>query len=158
MSGKPQPLNGRFWERVKITDAGCWEWQGWKIPKGYGGINYLGKKVYVHRLAWILKRGEIPEGLHVLHRCDNPPCINPNHLFLGTNEDNIHDCMSKGRKVSADVRGEKNPRAILSAVDVLRIRRLYDQGWRHDQIAEAFCASIHVVRKAALRQSWRHIL
>jgi hypothetical protein len=158
MSGKPQALEGRFWERIQVTGKGCWEWQGWKAGKGYGGINYQGRKMYAHRLAWILRRGEIPTGLQVLHHCDNPPCINPDHLFLGTNTDNVHDCIAKGRKVVGDVRGEKNPKAVLSPVDVLRIRRLYDSGWKHEQIANAFCAPINAVRKAALRQTWRHIL
>lgn len=157
MSGKPKSLVGRFWERVKVTENDCWEWQGWKLPKGYGGINYLGKKIYTHRLAWILKHGPIPYKLHVLHRCDNPPCINPNHLFLGTNRDNILDCISKGRKVSADVTGENNPRAILTAQDVLRIRSLYDRGWQHRQISDIMCAPFSTVRRAALGLTWVHL-
>lgn len=158
VSGKPKALDGRFWERTVVTSTGCWEWQGWAVPKGYGGINYQGKKIYVHRLAWILKRGTIPKGLHVLHHCDNPPCVNPDHLFLGTNDDNIRDCIVKGRQRGGDNTGEKNPRATLTELDVRRIRSLYDHGWKHDQIADVFCASIYAVRKAALRQTWRHIL
>lgn len=157
MSGKAWPLEGRFWERTTKTEPGCWEWQGWQAGKGYGMINYLGKKVYAHRLAWTLFWGPIPNDLHVLHRCDNPLCINPHHLFLGTNLDNIKDCIAKGRKVTGDVTGEKNPRAILTAQDVRRIRFLYHRGWKHQQIASIFCAPICAVRKAALRQSWKHI-
>lgn len=87
-----------FWSRVivKNTDE-CWEWQGYKVQGGYGlfGINY--RQILTHRYSWELHFGEIPEGLWVLHKCDNPACVNPEHLFTGTSEDNINDKMIKGR-------------------------------------------------------------
>ena len=77
--------------------TGCMEWQRCLHRDGYGKVCYQGKAQWAHRVAWQVWRGEIPNGMHVLHRCDNRKCINPDHLFIGTNEDNISDCAAKGR-------------------------------------------------------------
>lgn len=92
-------LDQRLWGRIQVSPTGCWEFMGARTPKGYGRIGLDGQYWQAHRLAWTLKRGPIPNGLglQVCHRCDNPPCINPDHLFLGTNADNCRDRHSKGR-------------------------------------------------------------
>lgn len=88
------PIQVRFWKYVdKKGENECWEWNRSKYPNGYGRIG----KHYAHRFSWILTNGEIPNGLHVCHSCDNPPCVNPKHLWLGTVADNMHDRDSKGR-------------------------------------------------------------
>ena len=91
----------RFW--CKVTRAiGCWTWAGSKTRQGYGCIGSGGKYapvVKAHRVSWELNRGPIPQGLCVLHHCDNPSCVNPNHLFLGTVRDNWNDAITKGRAV-----------------------------------------------------------
>lgn len=84
------------WERVHKTRR-CWLWMGRKDPTGYGRVTFDRKQQLAHRLIFTWVVGEIPDGMHVLHRCDNPPCVNPDHLFLGTNQDNVDDKMSKGR-------------------------------------------------------------
>lgn len=89
-------VEGRFWSRMERGD-GCWLWKGSRMTKGYGKFKASGVQVSTHRAAWMLTHGEIPAGLYVCHRCDNPPCCNPAHLFLGTNADNQRDAMSKGR-------------------------------------------------------------
>jgi hypothetical protein len=81
---------------IKVED-GCWEWQGYRHPNGYGRVSWLGKVQWAHRVVWQLCFGDIPDDLWVLHHCDNPPCCNPEHLFLGTPKDNTQDSIRKGR-------------------------------------------------------------
>lgn len=85
------------WERFVQRAAGCWEWTGRKYAFGHGTLQFQGRSRLAHRLAWNWKFGEIPEGLCVLHHCDNPGCVNPDHLFLGTRGDNNRDAYKKGR-------------------------------------------------------------
>ena len=105
MSKGPKPCSivERFWSTV-VVRKNCWEWSGYSNGNGYGilsvnsrseGIRY---NIYAHRLSWEIYKGHIPEGMWVLHKCDNPACTNPKHLFLGTNKDNMEDCSRKGRQ------------------------------------------------------------
>lgn len=96
---KYPPLEVRFWRRVDRAGGpdACWLWLGPKTPRGYGATSRLNKSVRAHRLSWELTNGPIPDGLIVCHRCDNPSCVRPSHLFLGTHADNMQDCSAKGR-------------------------------------------------------------
>ena len=85
-----------------VSTVGCWYWKGGAYPNGYGRVGYNGREICAHRLSWIIHCGEIPDGLWVLHRCDVPLCVNPNHLFLGTHLDNESDKVSKGRQMHAE--------------------------------------------------------
>lgn len=85
----------RLSKKYVVSNSGCWIWTGAKMAKGYGKMWLLGKLIGAHRASWELHRGQVPKGLHVLHSCDTPECINPNHLFLGTNHDNIVDRNNK---------------------------------------------------------------
>lgn len=110
-------------------NSGCWIWSRGTMGNGYGCLRSDGKIVLAHRFSWNLHFGEIPHvddyhGMCVLHRCDVPSCVNPSHLFLGTNKDNIADRVSKGRTVAPLLRGMDSPTCKISEQQVLEIRRL----------------------------------
>jgi hypothetical protein len=111
----------KFWEKVDRLDGGCWEWVGHKLKFGYGHAYWSGKLLLAHRLSWMLTNGEIPRGMCVLHKCDNPGCVNPSHLFLGTYQDNATDKVAKGRCP----KGTSVYCAKLTDGDVLSIREKY---------------------------------
>jgi hypothetical protein len=114
------PLEERFWRKVTKTDS-CWVWSASRNGKGYGQINRNKKPVLAHRLSWELHFGKIPEDRSVLHRCDNPACVRPDHLFLGTQADNIADMVKKGRVAA----GTRLPHTKLTDAQVLEIRQAY---------------------------------
>lgn len=101
----------RFWRRVPRSE-GCWEWRGARHPRlGYGKFSVSrNTNIPAHRAAWLFEHGEIPQGMRVLHKCDNPPCVRPDHLFLGTQTDNMRDCAAKGR-IRGFIRGPAAGRA-----------------------------------------------
>jgi hypothetical protein len=136
----------RRWESKVKRGDGCWEWTG-AISEGYGQFWFRGRVRRAHRAAYILFRGEIPEGAHVLHRCDNRACVNPDHLFLGTNLDNILDRVAKGR--SLPMRGSANGRARLNEEDVGKIKRLLSAGVGAPEVAQRYGvahATIHCIQ------------
>lgn len=118
----------RFWSKVK-KGPGCWTWLGWRYQSGgYGGLALNGRNVRAHRVAFELANGPIPEGLFVCHSCDNPVCVNPNHLFIGTCADNNWDKSRKGRAKGHLMPGEAHPGHKLKAEQVAEIRRRYVEG------------------------------
>lgn len=134
-----------FWSRVTpgMPDE-CWLWQGFRNPQGYGQFNYHKKAYRVPRLCWEIHFGAIPEGLWVLHRCDNPPCCNPNHLFLGTPTDNAQDMIQKGRRVITH--GEDHPFAKLTNKQAKEIRSMYATGmYSQRKLSGLFGVSTRVI-------------
>src|SRR5215510_4419963 len=121
------PAKPDFWSYVD-TSGICWLWIGAKTPGKwpYGMYRYDGKAMQAHRVAWILTHGPILPGFLVLHRCDNPPCVHPDHLFLGTLSDNMRDAWQKNRGVIPRHRGEEHAMAKLTWQDVRTIRALRD--------------------------------
>lgn len=91
-----KPVRDRFMDKVNVT-TDCWEWKGATTATGYGNFWFEGRQVLAHRMSFSLFKGKIPEGLVVMHMCDNPNCVNPAHLSLGTHSDNTQDCIKKGR-------------------------------------------------------------
>ncbi len=121
--GGPPRTATPFWERVDVGD-GCWLWRGYKNRQGYGVVWVKGRQWRAHRLMWHAYVGTIPQGHDVLHHCDNPSCVRPDHLFIGTDRDNAADRESKGRGNHHDGHG----RAKLTMDQANEIRRLYRDG------------------------------
>lgn len=148
------PLGERFWDKVKIgTD--CWEWIGCKFRNGYGLIMDNRRSLLAHRVSWNLHFGDT-EGLFVLHRCDNPSCVNPNHLFLGTQLDNIRDMDFKRRRVNSPQKGNLNGSSKLTEEQVMEIRNLrIKHKIKCKQIAEMFKVSVPLVQKIIAGKLWK---
>lgn len=119
----------RFESKYRVDKVtGCWNWMKGKFNTGYGMFWLNGKTVSAHRASWQINFGYIPDGLFVLHKCDNKRCVNPNHLFLGTAKDNTDDMISKGREVRTKPPihiGTDNPNSKLTESDVMSIRQEY---------------------------------
>jgi len=113
----------RFWNKVYVT-ANCWLWIGARHEFGYGWFELNGKAQTAHTIAFAECYGPIPTGMNVCHECDNPPCVRPNHLFLGTQQDNLSDMREKNRHQ----KGETNGHAKLTEQDIETIRQMYSQG------------------------------
>lgn len=149
----------RFYKKVIKTDR-CWLWTGASDKHGYGSIG-LGSRSdgsrgteLAHRVAWCLRFGEIPEGLCVLHRCDNPSCVRPDHLFLGTQLENIADMVSKKRHNL----GQKNGRSRLTDVTVRAIKHLLiTEDKSHGEIANMFGVCRSLITMIANQKRWRHV-
>lgn len=133
----------RFMAKVEFTADGCWEWTAAADLKGYGRFVPHRKVWCAHRWSYDQWNGPVPEGHSVLHRCDNPPCVNPGHLFTGTHADNSADMRAKGRSCT----GSRNPRATISWTIAREARRMYAAGGiTNREIAERFG-----VRKAVIQ-------
>jgi len=138
----------------KIRPSGCVEYVGKKKSGNYGYIRVpeLHKSYITSRLMYELTFGSIPEGLNVLHKCDNPPCLNPMHLFLGTQQDNVKDAVNKGRFQG---KGELNSYAILTWDKVKEIRAECKKGWSYESIARQYGVSGACIRKIIHNETWK---
>jgi len=148
----------RFWSKVgRSGPAECWLWMASRTHNsmGYGLFRIGGHLLRAHRVAWMISRGAIPSGLCVLHRCDNPGCCNPSHLFVGTQRDNMEDMTRKGRRV----RGADHPKSKLTSRQVCQIRLLYHSGNLNQyELAKRFGLSQPCVGRIVRGEVWKHLL
>lgn len=145
----------RFWKYVRFTSS-CWLWEG-PPHRRYGrlqvGGNGIEQTIRAHKLSWIIHHGIIPDGLHVLHKCDIGRCVNPDHLWLGTQLQNNQDMAEKGRAA----KGEQCGNSKLTELEVLRIREVSGLGHSQKEIAAKFKISPSQVSALHLRKFWKHI-
>jgi HNH endonuclease len=145
----------RFWATVATTeDDWCWEWTGCVGKTGYGQLRRSGKSLYAHRYAWELTHGPLDVGQCVLHRCDNPVCVRPDHLFVGTHADNVIDKVVKGRQSRTGQPREANPNRKLSETDVAALRARRRSGEPYAELGRAFGISHTQARNVALGLQW----
>ena len=161
---KRAPWPERFWAKVEVRGADeCWNWIGSVNNKGYGRISDpTGRHVYVHRLSFQLSSGKDPGALLVCHRCDNPRCCNPVHLFLGSQADNMRDGAQKGRvgrkRGFRGQQGESNPTARLAANQVREIRIRKAEGESYTMLARAYGVSRGCIQGIVERTTWKHVV
>jgi len=151
---RPGPLAPRFWRKVNKTPS-CWLWAGTFYPTGYGVIRVSGRNMRAHRVSWELEHGPIPDDQWVLHRCDVRACVRPDHLYLGTNADNVADMLAKGR----GPHGEEQRLAKLTQTQVRAMRAEYAAGGiSQTALAKRYDIGLSTVVDILRRRSWRHVL
>lgn len=144
----------QFWAKVRMS-LFCWEWTAAKDGHGYGVQRIGGKNILAPRVSWMIHFGPIPDGLCVLHRCDNPLCVNPAHLFLGTKLDNMRDMIGKGRaRHDVTPRGEAHPQARLTVDQVREIRRRVSAGESRKAVAVDLGVDKTTVAKIVSGRLW----
>lgn len=149
----------RFWSKVEKTET-CWNWIGCVIRNGYGQWGHSKKVHYAQRVSYFIEHGEYENTLMVLHKCDNRRCVNPSHLFLGTNQDNINDMMSKGRqgKIPGNKTvGELRHNSKLTNDQVKSIREMYSNGVLRSEIAKQFNVTWNCIKAVLNRVTWDHL-
>ena len=153
----PRPLVRRFWEKVDKSggDNACWNWTAAKTAAGYGVLRMPDKtNQYAHRIAYEWSIGPIPKGCYLCHHCDNPTCVNPSHMFVGEQIDNMRDAATKGRTT----KGERSKQTTLTAEQVLALRAEYATGTvLQRELAARYNISRGSVGNIVRRESWKHI-
>lgn len=148
--GGPGDCMHRFWEKVDKT-FGCWFWTGATYPKGYGLFTFQGRTWRTNRFIWTVTFGAVPEGLFVCHRCDNPSCVKPDHLFLGTHQDNMADMTRKSRRGKGSARGKLTPQTVRG------IRTALKGTSTQHEIARQFGVNQSTIRDIKHRYTWKHV-
>lgn len=152
---------GKFWINVnKRERSQCWDWVGAITKRKYGTISLSGMQHLAHRLSYLIHFGKIPKGLFVLHKCDNPNCVNPFHLEVGTQKKNMQDCVDRGRHHTAESynHGEECPWSKLTDAKVIAIRKLHSDGVICAELARRFNSSDSNIRDVCKRRTWKHIV
>lgn len=149
----------RFWSKVELTEE-CWLWTAGKTTAGYGTFCVKhGHSLYAHRLSSVIHDGPLPRNIYVLHRCDNPACVRPEHLFRGTQKDNMQDCVEKGRLNPGYVAGERNGMSVLTNDQVRELRRAYAAGKGCSALAKETGINRSTIKNVVLHPEkyWREV-
>ena len=159
---KSKMTTEKFLRNVYKHPSGCWEWEGALNSGGYGNcaVRYPDGKVIsrlTHRVAWVIFKDIIPENMCVCHRCDNPKCVNPAHLFLGTHKDNMRDRNNKGRASGPRRLGESNNHAKLTEQFVKEIRQKYRGGVSMSKLSKEYKTCFQNISSIVNRKTWRHV-
>lgn len=161
MSVYPSDLRDRILSKVIVDENGCWNWTGSKNSEGYGNIGVGSRKdgtrktLKAHRASYSVFVGEIPLGRDICHKCDNPSCVNPSHLFPGTEKENVADMDAKGRR--GFVLSENHPKAKLTENDVMEARTLRKQGFSYYRLAKMYGVYRETMRQAVIGKTWKHM-
>lgn len=156
MADRKLTLEERFWSKVsKGSEEACWCWNGLVTEKGYGRFVAKRRVILAHRFSWSVRNGAIPKGLLICHSCDNPPCVNPAHLWAGTVQDNNRDMLDKGRARITHHRGEKHGRAKLTEIEIGQIRT--STGLTQIRLANHYGVSQVLISKIQRRAIWKHV-
>lgn len=151
------PIAVRFLRYVdKGSPGDCWVWTGAKTSKGYGGLQEGGrgsKMLLAHRVSYEIHKGPLADGMLVLHSCDNPSCVNPDHLRAGTQSENIKEAFSKGRKYAPKASGDDNPKSKITAVQVAFIKA--NPAIPHTELARLFGVSPNCIRGVRIGRTWK---
>lgn len=154
LEGNPRD---RFFSNIKKEEGGigCWVWTGLASKQGYGRMTIKKRQKLAHRYSWEIHIGEIPDEMFVCHRCDNPTCVNPDHLFVGSRADNVKDMHEKNR--NRDDRGSKHPMAKLNEDKVIQIRKKINNGDRQIDLAKEYDVHPMTISNIKNRKKWKHI-
>lgn len=145
-----------FIRTTKKTPSGCLEWQGGKFVRGYGRSRMNGHQCTASRVSYTMFVGPIPEGLHILHGCDNPPCVNPTHLRPGTSKENMQEREKRGRRKAA--KGSGHGMSKLNEDKVREIRSLYAAGGTsYSKLGEQFGVDFTMIALIVKRKNWKHV-
>ena len=164
-----------FYTNISVDEDGCWNWTRARRRKrgGYGVVSLFGQQILAHRASYELSKGPIPKGKFVCHSCDNPACVNPSHLWVGTHDENMADAASKGRRKAPPVmrgdanpsrkypekrkRGERHPRSFLTSETIIDIRRAYIAGESRRAMAERFNVKMSFLDDVVYGRVWKHL-
>ena len=150
----------RFWYNVdKLTKNECWNWLASKKDRGYGRFVIGAVQEAAHRVSWVIHYGQIPNDLCICHRCDNPSCVNPSHLFLGTHADNMLDMKLKDRAIGHI--GEDNNKSTLLETEIIELRKIYDfyvnKYGLTKKLSHVYNVPYGTMQKVVRRYTWNHI-
>lgn len=146
----------RFWMSVKSSRDGCWEWQGYINQNGYGFTRIRGKGWLAHRLSWLWHYGELPQGKSVCHHCDNPKCVRPDHLFVGSQTDNMQDMAAKGRHGANATLTRETAASLAAEYKMLPTSGKHKTPGSVAELAKRYGVTVKTVLAVNRREVWAH--